>query len=462
MKNKNIQDKFTPPEELSGLPKDTPILVGFSGGADSSALLSMLVEYSKESGAEIYAAHVNHGIRGAEADRDEEFCRARADELGVRIFVCKLDVPALAASEGKSVETAARDARYDFFHQVMRENNIPLLATAHNANDNLETMLFNMTRGCGLGGMCGIPPSRKCPSGTVIRPILYISRPEILEYCEERAIDFVTDSTNTDTDYTRNKIRAEIVPLLEEINSGVVANASRLSESLRADSLCLESMTNWFLSDLSEDMSVECEKVIGSPSAVANRALIALFSEVSGGETLEKVHVDAIRALCEKASPHSSLDLPLGVRAVIENKRLSFLPPSLKKEDEAIVSDYEIELFDGNNPISQTKAEIVIGNSHKEINIYKKSIQFSFDSAKINGTIFARNRRGGDKIRTGGMSKSLKKLFCETKIPLEDRDRIPVLFDSDGIIAVPFVATRDGVRANGETENTICVTVYLY
>ena len=122
----------------------------------------MLAEHAKQVGSRIYAAHLNHGIRGEEADRDEQFCIEVAKDYGIRIFVHKADVPWLAKESGKSIELCARDVRYEFFSKVMRENSIPLLATAHNANDNLETVLFNLARGSGIAGLSGIPPKREC------------------------------------------------------------------------------------------------------------------------------------------------------------------------------------------------------------------------------------------------------------------------------------------------------------
>ena len=201
-----LPDGFVCPDKLSGLDPNSSILVGFSGGADSSALLDMLCSYAQKSGAKIYAAHINHGIRGAEALRDEEFCRKRAQSYNIPLFVLSADVPSLAKSSGQSIELCARNIRYDFFAKIMSENSIPLLATAHNANDNLETVLFNLTRGSGLRGLCGIPDKRECRGGMLIRPILHMSREDILKYCRENGLDYVTDSTNTDTDYTRNAL----------------------------------------------------------------------------------------------------------------------------------------------------------------------------------------------------------------------------------------------------------------
>ena len=451
------QLKFTSPAQLSGMPEDTPVLVAFSGGADSTSLLHMLTQNARQTGARIYAAHVNHMIRGAEADRDEEFCRKTAEELGIQIFVCRKDVPAYAKERGESIETTARNVRYEFFDSIMREHSIPLLATAHNANDNLETMIFNMIRGCGLTGMCGIPQTRSCSYGTVVRPILSMSREEILQYCEENKLSYVTDSTNIDTDYTRNKIRHEIIPSLMSINSAAVENSARLSRSLRDDSMCLISMADWFLEELNEDASIETEKLLGSPAAIANRAIMSLYHDVSDGKSLEAVHIDAVRALCADAVPHSAIDLPNGIVAKIESKRLY-----IEKKTEKLKASPQFSqtLCQGENFISEINAQIIIGNSQNAKNIYKNSILLYFDSAKICGNLVARDRRPQDKIKVGGMNKNVKKLLCDKKIPLDIRYRLPIICDDNGIVAIPFTAVRDGMTARDKT-NALQVQIIL-
>ncbi|MBE6706746.1 MAG: tRNA lysidine(34) synthetase TilS [Ruminococcaceae bacterium] len=445
--NFQLPQKFTPPSAIAGVSKDVPILVAFSGGADSTALLYMLATYYKINGGRIYAAHVNHMIRGEEADRDEQFCRSFAESLGVELFVCRCDVPKYARETSQSIETAARQVRYDFFDSVMQEHGIPLLATAHNANDNLETIIFNICRGCGLTGVSGIPLSRPCKHGTVVRPILSMSRAEILDFCRENSLDYVTDSTNTDTDYTRNKIRAQIIPALTEINSSAVENAARLSEALREDSACLESLSDWFFEEMNDDGSFELEKLLGSPSAVTSRAISSLYRAVSGGSTLESVHLSDIRELCRKGIPHSRINLPAGIDARIENSRLY-----ISKHEEAPLppNDFCVILKDGENFLSEINAKIIIGNSQSNINIYKKSILLYLDSDKICGVLRARNRMAGDKIRINGVNKQLKKLLTDLHIPLSLRYRLPVIVDDNGIVAVPFAAFRDGVESKNE------------
>ncbi len=435
---------FTDPAELSGMPPSTPILVAYSGGADSTALLHMLAYYGRIHNSTIYAAHVHHGIRGEEADRDEAFCRETASRLSVKLFVLHADVPGLSKESGESIETCARRVRYDFFDALMEKYQIPILATAHNAGDNLETMLFNMIRGCGLSGICGIPLSRLCENGTVVRPILGMTRDEILSYCEKNALEFVTDSTNDGTEYTRNKIRAEIIPLLNEINSSAVKNSAKLAQNLRADYLCLESMTNLFLEEMRKGYALEVEKINGSPAAIVNRALASLYHEYSGGHSLEYSHVTAIRELAKKAVPHSRVTLPNRIEAVIEQGCVIFRDTPQKAD----ILPYRIPLKEGENMISQTGCEIIMKTSQNAKNIYKNSILLSIDSAKINGNLYVRNREAGDRILMGGMHKSIKKLLCDKKIPLSLRARLPVLCDDSGILAIPLIGVRDGTASH--------------
>lgn len=460
MQKKDILPKeFKHPHILSGLDKSASILVGFSGGADSSALLFMLNAYSKESGAKIYAAHLNHGIRGEEADRDERFCREFAASLGIEFFSLRLDIPRMAKESGESVESIARRARYDFFDKIMSEHSISILATAHNADDNLETVIFNLSRGTGLSGLCGIPATRPTSQGIVIRPILSMEKKDIIAFCEAHGINYVTDSTNADNDYTRNKIRNQIIPLLKEINSGIVKNTTRTTESLKNDAVYLQSEAESFVNDFCKEHSIDTDVLCSAPPTVANRALMEIYKDISSGETLEAVHISAIKELAKKAVPHSSVSLPKEIDAVIENQKLCFM----QKKEATTQIDYNIHLSDGKNTAEEAKIDIFVNIEPYSKNIYKKSILLSIESAKIKGSLMARSRRSGDKILVGGVHKSLKKLLNEKKIPLELRSRIPIIYDDSGIVAIPFVAIRDGARAakneyeNKQTKITVCI-----
>ncbi|MBR4033277.1 MAG: tRNA lysidine(34) synthetase TilS [Clostridia bacterium] len=172
-------------------------LLGFSGGADSVCLFHLL----RTQGYSFSVAHVNHGIRGAEADRDEDFCRTLADMYGIEFHVLRAKIPEIASASGESLEEAARKVRYSFFEDIMREKDIKVLLTAHNSDDNAETLLLSLARGCSPSGACGIAPVRQLNFGEVHRPILSLSKKEIVEFCHENSYAFVTDSTNSDVSY---------------------------------------------------------------------------------------------------------------------------------------------------------------------------------------------------------------------------------------------------------------------
>ena len=460
-----IPKEFKEPHLLSGLDASTPILVGFSGGSDSSALLLMLRAYAEKNGTKIYAAHLNHGIRGEEADRDERFCKEFAESLGVEFFALHLDIPRMAKESGESVECEARNARYRFFNQLMKEKSIPILATAHNANDNLETVIFNLSRGSGLSGLCGIPDSRPTECGIVIRPILAMEKKDIVAFCNEHSINYVTDSTNAVNDYTRNKIRNQIIPLLKEINSGVIKNATRATESLKNDSACLKGLTAQFIEENVTSYTIELDKIRHTHASVINRALIEIYAQISEGNTLEAIHVTAIKKLAARGVPHSKSSLPCGIDAVIENGKLCFV----KKNDNKSIEKFNVKLHDGVNVIPNADIDILVNSKNftdfedYSKNIYKNSTLLSIDSAKINGMLVARSRAAGDKILSGGVHKSIKKLFNEKKIPIELRERIPIICDDSGILAIPLVAIRDGARITGKNpcSNPTQITVLI-
>lgn len=210
------------------------IVCALSGGADSCALLLLLKECYAN--AEIRAFHVNHMIRGEEADRDEEHCRALCGRLGVPFAVKKTDVPAMAEKLSLGLEEAARTARYSAFDEYRKSllaegKKDVLFATAHNADDNLETLIFNLIRGSGAHGLSGIAPRR----GYIVRPMLSLSSEEIRDFMRSRGESFVTDSTNADTSYTRNKIRTQVIPILRTVSPACERAAYSASLLIRRD-----------------------------------------------------------------------------------------------------------------------------------------------------------------------------------------------------------------------------------
>ena len=441
---KNKYDIFLSPQSLASLNKDSSVLLAYSGGADSRALFDLSARYCRENGGYFYAAHVNHGIRGDEAIRDRDFCISVAKSCPEcrEMFVLDADVPKMAADSGRSLELEARLLRYSFFNNILKEKNIGILVTAHNADDNLETLIFNLARGSGGRGMRGIPRVRTFEGGDILRPILDMTKAEILDYCRENSLEFVTDSTNECTDYSRNLIRAKIVPLLEEINPEARHAALRLSDSMRE--LCE------LAEESAESYDTSVSSIAHAPAAILPIILGNELSRSGSDAMLESVHILAIRDLCEKGKNGSSLSIPGGMRAVIRGERLFFEPDTGRLDAEKEKTDFYVTLSMGKNLLpSGYTAELTDSPVSSE--------SIALDTNAIRLPLVARNRREGDKILSGGMHKSVKKLMCDKKIPKEERDSLPIICDGDGILLIPSVAIRDKVKDNN---GKISVTIY--
>ncbi|MBQ7380490.1 MAG: tRNA lysidine(34) synthetase TilS [Clostridia bacterium] len=434
---------FTKPHLLSGLPENTPILLALSGGADSRALLHMLLAY----GAPLSLAHVDHGIRGADSKRDREFCERLAREAGVPFYLLKTDIPTLAKKNRLGLEEQARAERYRFFEEIMQEHDIPILATAHNATDNAETMLFRMARGTGLSGLCGIAPRREFGGGVLIRPLLDMTKEEILDYCQKHSLAYVTDETNADTAFSRNRIRHNILPEMNALNKESVRHMTELCRALCEDEAYL---TGTAKKALTEDQLKTGERngvslcLFNTLSpAIAHRVLSLLFGEPS----LSLQNREDLMVLAKRGVPHSSLNLPNGRRAFVENGRLV----SAKKERDPEYALPPTPVGMGTTPIFDGKMLLVIdrkASPHEKWisakNIYKNATTIHINFDRIENGLFIRTRQEGDTVYLHGIHKKLKKLQNEAALPLSLRTSLPLLCDREGILWAPLTALRDG------------------
>jgi tRNA(Ile)-lysidine synthase len=236
------------------------IIVALSGGADSVCLLYALSELKLD----VEACHVNHKLRGEASDSDERFVRELCGRLGVKLHVKAIDVK-LLQKKHRSLEETARNARYSYFAELGTD---ALIATAHNANDNVETVLLNLVRGTGLRGFCGIPPVRD----NIIRPLIEVTRAEILAYLEEKGADYITDESNFSDEFTRNNLRLNVIPLLEKINPSLTGSVTRMCESLRHDEEYLHG-----LAEIND--TCDADLLIQMPTAIKNRIISRLLSK---------------------------------------------------------------------------------------------------------------------------------------------------------------------------------------
>lgn len=447
--------KLCAPHLLSGHAPDTPILVALSGGADSVALLALLREYAAANGTPLRAAHVNHGIRGEEAIRDRDFCVALCARWEIPLSVLNADVPALRAARGGSLEEVARQVRYAFFERVMSEYDIPLLATAHHADDQLETMLLRLTRGTGPDGLCGIPPVRALGEGRlVIRPLLGCEKAALEQYCREQGLDYVVDSTNDDISYARNRIRREVIPHLRAINPSVTAAAARLGETMRADVSHLTEQTDVFVREAvtltpqasgAVRVSVPGDRLSALAASIRRRVL-ARMMRYAGCPQAEERFVRALDTLAEGGA----LSLSGGVTARREQGQLWLCretdevpsKPEIVSVDLSILPqtvDFGIyRLTFSENPSIGTEKE------DNYANVYKLSMNTAQDFDTIKRTAILRTRRAGDSFLWHGHHRKLKKLLCDMGVPRSLRDRLPLLCDEEGIVLIPGIGVRDG------------------
>lgn len=453
----------------SGSKHDAPILVAYSGGADSSLLLYLTSVYAKLHGNKIYVSHINHMIRGKDSDGDEEFCRRTAEAYGFEFFSLRADVPSLASVDRKSLEEKARDIRYSFFEKIMREHDIPVLLTAHNADDCLETLIFSIIRGCGIKGICGIPDIRDLRYGKVLRPILKFSKSDVYELCKERRIDFVTDKTNFEDDCSRNIIRLNVIPELRRIFPDPETNAFRAIESSReAYDLVRSTAEELIKQNVTSDCPscIDTEALKRSHISVRKEAIVLLYACLSD-KMLEKVHIDSILNLVDKGTPHSSVTLPDRINASIEESRLCFMFDTDKETTSPSETVFKIDDTDSKIvpfgdflvTVSRQNNETLNAIPDIDLNVYSLYTDETVNCDTIVGYIKLRCKKDGDRIKTGKMSKQLKKLFCEKKIPLNVRQTLPCFEDSEGLFFVPNVCVADKVKCR---ENCVKINIRVY
>ena len=443
--------KLIDPRALAGLAADAPVLLAFSGGADSMALLDML-QKEQSTNAPILLAHVNHGIRGEEALRDRAFCENVAKERGLEIAILDVDVPTLAKERGQSLEEAAREVRYAFFADLMRERNIPILLTAHHADDHLETILFRIARGTGLSGLSGIAPIRPFATGHLVRPLLGFSKADILQYCEENQLAFVTDSTNADTAYARNRIRAEVMPVLESFYADASHRAVRMSAELCQDDAFLCEVAERLFAKNVTASGIGIKALCGAHPAIRRRALQMWF-EKERNATLESVHLQALLELVESGDTTARVALPTGVSAYCTARgRLS-----LTKTKPQPIGEYTLPLILGETQIPNTDISICITPVEKTFEIDKGEgniLVLVGEWNDLQKTFMWRNRREGDVILRAKMHRQIRRLYAQKGIPTELRRALPLLSCGGEIVWAPFVGTSDNFTDKIKTETS--------
>lgn len=424
------------------------VLVGLSGGADSCTLLHCLCSLRETMSLTVYACHVHHGLRGEEADRDEHFTRRLCDEWHVPLFVLHADVAGEARRRKVGTEECGREIRYAFFEEKAEALGAKI-ATAHTASDNAETVLFHLTRGSGMAGLGGIPPCR----GKIIRPLIEVTRSEIEDYCRSSGLSYVTDSTNLTNAYSRNRIRLEVIPSLKQLNPSLERTIGGLSQRMRE--------AEDFLMQTAET-ALEQAKVGGGYRA----------------EDLQKLHTAvfsaAVRKLCmEFALIPEAKHLALLRKIVYNGGAVEIRDGVFAAAKQGIFRIYrrtqppkitECSWYGRHSLAISDKKFLLFHLSMDEFHNGKKNNKFLFANSLDYDTIplssCFRTRRSGDSFTLlhRNVTKPVRKLFIEQKIPQEQRDSIVLLADGSHVLWIEGIGAG---RDYAVTENTKSVLLIL-
>lgn len=416
-------------KEYSLIPKGSVVTVALSGGADSVTLLYALNRLKDRLGITVKAAHLNHLIRGDEAFRDEEFVKNLCSSLDIPLICEEIDVPKLAKKQNLSLETAAREIRYEFLNRICEGG---LIATAHTASDNLETVLLNLARGSAIGGLCGIPIKRD----NIIRPIISVTREEIEKYCCVNNLSFVTDSTNLSDDYTRNKLRHSIVPVLKELNPKIEKTVLKTSRSVTEISNMIKSSAENYIKENFADNKLDVANLDRLNPEIAKRVIIEFVKICDSGISLETCHIENIYKICLKC----------GKTGIPKNK---------------YCQNKNGYLFVGSNDENLKKTEFSVEITKISENVNNLLLNNSLDCDKIVGKLVLRTRQSGDSIRLAnrGCTKKLTKLYNEFSVPVYLRDTLPVISDDLGVVWIHGIGVAERCAVSKKTNSAYVIGV---
>jgi len=435
-------------------PGDT-VVAAVSGGADSMALLEILVAL-REFRLNLVVAHLNHLLRGAEADADEEFVRRVAESHGLTAEVRRVDVRALAGREGRSLEDAGRYARFAFFDELAVSYKAHAVALAHHSDDQAETVLLRLLRGAGASGLCAMAPKS---AGRYVRPLLGVSRREIETYLGERGIAWRTDSSNDDRDFLRNRVRHELIPLLCAYNPAISERLAATAQSLAADEAFLETATDTAFASHGVKgincVTLALSGLLTEPRAIRmrlyRRAILLARGDLA---RISFRHLQEIDSLLFSPRPQLSLTLPDGLLAAKSYGEISISAEEVKGP---ILTDEICLSGPGRYPLpgGWVLAIDFVAPAADLKSALSSTACFDLERAPFPWQV--RTFRPGDRFSPFGMDghKKVKKLFIDEKIPLALRGRIPLLFCGDTLIWVGGIRRSSAACLTERTKTVV-------
>ncbi len=434
------------------------VVIGVSGGHDSMTLLYVLESLKEELEFEIVVAHINHGVRGKEADSDEEYVKNISNELGLEFYSYKANMDEYAKQHKLTSEEAGREIRYEFFRKVLKESNATKIAVAHNKNDQAETLLMRFMRGTGIDGLRGM----EFKTRDIIRPLLGIERSRIEEYCVDLDITPRIDKTNAMPIYGRNKVRLELVPYIEDtFNSGIINTLSRTSEIMKIDSDFLikytEEQYEKILRKSTETRIILKTSILKNlheaiKTRVIRHAIEILNTNLKG---IEKKHIEEILDLVDVNETGKQIDITNNIIV-----RISYEDLIIEKNRDIKNVTFKEKIDEsGSVVIKELDSKIksyVCSKEDVDIDFNNKLVK-CFDYDNIKSVIYVRNRKNGDRFSPLGMKgrKKLKDFFIDEKIPKEDRNKIPLVLDGEEIIWIVGLRISENYKVSSNTENVL-------
>src|ERR1044071_3459933 len=447
------------------------LLVAVSGGPDSVSLLHLLCEFKNEWDLHLEVAHLQHGIRGDAAQQDAMFVKRLAEELKLPFHMRAVDLPRLRSAKGRgNLEALARAERYRFFAELITSRNLSKVATAHTQDDQAETVLMWFLRGAGLRGLGGMAslqqvhiPSETPSSVTAVRPLLNISKAEILQYLTTRKFTYRTDESNQDTAYLRNWIRLELLPKIRaHSGQGFSARLSQLAGLVRDEDALLDSLTVSAYGSVSADGDLLRSALLNQPEALQRRILRHWIEQARGHlRGIDFIHIEGLLRLIDKGPAQSKLSIPGGWEFVCEYDRLRLGKTS--RGAHRVCYSYELKI---GTPlrIREAKSELYAEVLSAAARFPTDLTEALFDASCLIEPLLVRNFRQGDRFKPLGVPghKKLKDLFIEHKIPLSIRATLPLLVMGQEILWIPGYGRSESALVRERTERVVHIKSFVY
>ncbi len=435
------------------------VLVAVSGGADSVSLLDILYEVRTEMDIRLGIAHFNHGLRPGEDEKEAEFVRGLSESYGVRLYEGNASK---SLREATSLEETARKERYRFLEQAAREAEADKIALGHTMNDQAETVMIRLLRGSGPPGLSGIPPKR---GDRIVRPLIEITRGEILAYLHEKGLNWMEDPSNRDPRFLRNRIRHQLLPLLQQYQPDLIPLLSRTAEIFRQDEEWMsEEARGWMEKNVRESslggLEVRIHDLHGLAPALQTRVVRAMVKETAGGlRRISAKHISAIRALLDSSRPQAMVTLPGGVLVLKQYQSLR-----ITRSWDQEVPGFLLEIQGpGSFKLEALESMVVVEEVEPtDVSLEKApSWQAFFDAEKVKYPILIRTFRPGDRFEPLGLggTKKLKDFFIDQKVPASLRRLIPIFETQEKIMWVGGLRIDERFKVSGHTKKVLKFTL---